>query len=110
MNLAAAAKLALRRAPTSMRGPIVFTDQTTNATSTGEGYAVAAHLTQSDDFKAGTTVVNKARVMTVLPDGLRFAPAAGHLCDWADVRYSVLAAKAYPEIGEVAFYRVWISR
>ena len=92
-----------------MRGPIVFTNAD-GSTSEGEGYAGAAQIEGADGFKAGTVVASKARDMTVLPDGLRFAPAAGHLCDWADVRYTVLAAKAVPEVGDVAFYRVTISR
>lgn len=110
MNIAAAAKLALRRAPASMRGPIVFTDATSGATSTGEGYATAAQIDGADGFKAGTVVASKARVLTVLPDGLRFPPAAGQTCEWAEVVYTVLAAKPFPEVGEPAVYYVTVSR
>ncbi len=109
MNVAAIALDGLRRAPNTVRGEVVFTDGN-NGSATGQAYGVAVRPSQADGFKEGAAITEKARKLTVLPDGLAFPPAASMTCTWAGDSYVVLTAKPFPEVGEPAFYTVTASR
>jgi hypothetical protein len=110
MNIAALAASALRRAPPSARGPVVFT-ATDGSTATGTAVGVPAHGSPADGFKAQQMIRDKARVLSVLPEGLAFAPLAGMKATWGAVDYAVLAVSPLaPDGATLALYRVTLSR
>ena len=113
MNLAALAAAAFRRAPASTRGAVTFTDAdgyTTEGTYTAVSSARGT-TGSMDDLKAGAVVAQKARHMTVLPDGLTFVPKAGDTAVFADATWQVLGCTPVNPGGDaLIYYRVTVAR
>jgi len=120
MNIAALAASALRRAPASARGPIVFT-HSDGRTTTGTGVGVPASGSPADAFKDRQMIRDRSRTVFVLPDGLTFAPLAAMTARWGAVDYHVLAVSPLSPGGDPAStttpdpavtygYRVTLSR
>ncbi len=100
---------AFQRAPKQSRGLIEFTTLA-GLTTKADALAVAP---SSDEFKAGTEVGEKDRIVTVMPKKLDFAPAAGMFATWAGIKWNVTGVTALQPGGEgspILVYRVALSR
>ncbi len=110
MNLGALAASAFDRAPAGVVGEVVFT-AIDGRTTTGRTIGVPTGGSQADGFKDQQMIRNRARMLTVHPDGLDFAPEAGMIAEWAGTKWTVLSAPPLaPDGVTVLSYRVALQR
>jgi hypothetical protein len=112
MNLARLASAAIGRVPSSVKGPITFTNRLTGETAMSTGIFIPASGSPADSFKDRETTRSKARRGTVDAAPLAFAPTEGMIASWEGSTWSVLAVS--PLIprgsGTALMYRVTLTR
>lgn len=112
MDLPTLTASAWARIPATFKGPVTFTTADGVSATTGMAVGVPAHGSGSDTFRERATLRARARSLTVLSDGLTFAPLTGMTASWEASTWSVLTAVPVttPVGGRVAFYRVVLER
>jgi len=112
MNLARTIAGLMRKVPSSVKGPITFTNRQTGETASSTGVFISASGSPADSFKDRETTRAKARRGVVEAAPLAFAPAEGMTAEWEGVVWNVLAASPLIPTGSgVALqYRVTLNR
>jgi hypothetical protein len=114
VNVAAAVLAAFRRTPKRLRGCVVFTDTSTEATAKGEatGGPPGSRGTgaNANEFAAGVTMRQQHRILSVLPAGLAFAPREGMVASWEGEDWHVMGVSPVAPGGTPLLYRVSLGR